>query len=74
MLCGGERVTLTSPELAGGHFLSPCVIADVTDDMRVAREEIFGAVASVLEFSDEEEVIDRANDSQFGLAGGVFTR
>ena len=42
--------------------------------MRVVKEEIFGAVASVLPFSTEEEVIKRANDTEFGLAGGVFTR
>jgi len=50
------------------------VIADVADDMPVAREEIFGPVASVLPFDTEQEVIQRANDTPFGLAAGVWTR
>jgi len=49
------------------------VFTDVTDTMTIAREEIFGPVMSVLEFSDEDEVIARANDTEFGLAAGVFT-
>ena len=44
------------------------------DDMKAVREEIFGSVASVLVFDEEEEVIQRANDTDFGLAGGVFTK
>ena len=74
VLCGGERVTQSEPELQGGYFLSPCILTDVTDDMQVAREEIFGSVASLFSFSTEEEVIRRANDTPFGLAGGVFTQ
>ncbi len=57
-----------------GFFLEPTVFADVTDDMTIAREEIFGPVMSVLDFTDEDEVIARANATQYGLAGGVFTR
>ncbi len=56
-----------------GYFIEPTIFADVTDDMTIAREEIFGPVLSVLEFETEEEVIGRANDTQFGLAAGVFT-
>lgn len=56
-----------------GFFLEPTVFADVTDDMTIAREEIFGPVMSVLDFETEEEVIARANDTEFGLAAGVFT-
>lgn len=57
-----------------GAWVEPTVFADVTDDMRIAREEIFGPVMSVLDFDDEAEVIRRANDTPFGLAAGVFTR
>ena len=56
-----------------GLFVQPTVFADVTDDMVIAREEVFGPVMAVLEFSDEEEVVSRANDTDFGLAAGVFT-
>lgn len=58
----------------GGFFIEPTIFTDVADDMRIAREEIFGPVMAVLEFSGEEEVIRRANDSEYGLAAGVFTR
>jgi betaine-aldehyde dehydrogenase len=58
----------------GGAFVEPTVFADVTDDMRIAREEIFGPVMAVLDFADEDEVVARANDTPFGLAAGVFTR
>jgi betaine-aldehyde dehydrogenase len=56
-----------------GYFVEPTVFADVTDDMTIAREEIFGPVMSVLDFDDEDDVIARANDTQFGLSAGVFT-
>ena len=56
-----------------GFYLEPTVFADVTDDMTIAREEIFGPVMSVLDFEDEDEVMARANDTEFGLAAGVFT-
>ncbi|MCY4287567.1 MAG: betaine-aldehyde dehydrogenase [Aestuariivita sp.] len=57
-----------------GFFMQPTVFADVTDDMTIAREEIFGPVMSVLDFETEEEVLERANRTEFGLAAGVFTR
>ncbi|WP_299144608.1 betaine-aldehyde dehydrogenase [uncultured Tateyamaria sp.] len=57
-----------------GFYLEPTVFADVTDDMTIAREEIFGPVMAVLDFEDEAEVMPRANDTEFGLAAGVFTR
>lgn len=57
-----------------GWFVQPTVFAEVTDDMEIAREEVFGPVMAVLDFDDEEEVIRRANATPFGLAAGVFTR
>jgi len=56
-----------------GYWVEPVVFADVKDDMAIAREEIFGPVMSVLDFDTEEEVLARANDTEFGLAAGVFT-
>ncbi|MBB3659596.1 betaine-aldehyde dehydrogenase [Rhizobium sp. BK650] len=56
-----------------GYYVQPTVFADVTDDMTIAREEIFGPVMCVLDFDDEAEVIKRANTTEFGLSGGVFT-
>ena len=56
-----------------GYYIQPTVFADVTDDMTIAREEIFGPVMCVLDFDDEAEVITRANATEFGLSGGVFT-
>jgi betaine-aldehyde dehydrogenase len=56
-----------------GFYIQPTVFADVTDDMTIACEEIFGPVMSVLDFDTEEEVVARANATEFGLAGGVFT-
>lgn len=69
---GGHRVA--TGELAKGYFVAPTVFADVRDDMRVAREEIFGPVACVLPFDDLDEVAVRSNDTSYGLAGGVWTR
>lgn len=58
----------------GGLFIEPTIFTGVTDTMRIAREEIFGPVMSVLSFESEDEVIERANDTPFGLAAGVFTK
>ena len=57
-----------------GYFVEPTLFADVTDDMRIAREEIFGPVLSVLKFDDIDEIAQRANDTTFGLAAAVWTR
>jgi betaine-aldehyde dehydrogenase len=72
VLTGGHRVT--SGPLAKGCFVAPTVFDACRDDMSIVREEIFGPVMSVLDFSDEEEVIARANATEFGLSAGVFTR
>lgn len=66
-LAGGARLG------NAGYFVAPTILDGVTDDMSVAREEIFGPVLTVLDFEDEEEVIARANDTDFGLAAGLWT-
>jgi betaine-aldehyde dehydrogenase len=71
LVTGGARVT--SGELARGYFVAPTVFDYCHDDMDIVRREIFGPVMSVLEFNDEDEVIARANGTDFGLAAGVFT-
>jgi betaine-aldehyde dehydrogenase len=71
ILTGGMRVT--TGELKQGYFVAPTVFDNCRDDMAIVREEIFGPVMSVLEFNDEQEVIERANATEFGLAAGVFT-
>ena len=70
--CGGERYTADGCE--NGCFIRPTLITDVTNNMCVAQEEIFGPVASVIKFRTEEEVIAMANDSVYGLGGAVWTR
>ncbi len=67
LICGGG----IAPE--GPGFVQPTVFADVTDDMVLAREEVFGPVMAVLDFETEAEVVARANATEFGLAAGVFT-
>ncbi|WP_439155675.1 betaine-aldehyde dehydrogenase [Yoonia sp.] len=67
LVCGGKR-----PDMPG-FFLEPTVFADVSDDMTIARDEIFGPVMSVFDFDTEEEALMRANDTIYGLAAGVFT-
>ncbi|WP_299826675.1 betaine-aldehyde dehydrogenase [uncultured Roseobacter sp.] len=68
LVCGGTRLD------RDGFYLAPTVFADVADDMVIAREEIFGPVMAVLDFEEEADVMMRANDTEFGLAAGVFTR
>ncbi|WP_323790019.1 betaine-aldehyde dehydrogenase [Thalassovita sp.] len=68
LVTGGKRLE------RDGFFIEPTVFADVSDDMVIAQEEIFGPVMCVLDFDDEAEVLARANETEFGLAAGVFTR
>jgi betaine-aldehyde dehydrogenase len=70
LLTGGGIPNDVSAE---GTYIQPTVFADVTDEMTIAREEIFGPVMCVLDFDHEDEVIERANGTEFGLSAGVFT-
>jgi acyl-CoA reductase-like NAD-dependent aldehyde dehydrogenase len=70
VVLGGERL---GGDLADGYFVPPTVVTGVRNDMRIAREEIFGPVLSVIPFHDEAEAIAIANDTDYGLAGGVWT-
>ncbi|MGF7159364.1 aldehyde dehydrogenase (NAD+) [Rhodoligotrophos appendicifer] len=69
LCCGG----IGDPDL-GGFFVQPTVLSNVTNDMRIAQEEVFGPVLSVIKFSDEEDAIRIANDTRFGLAAAVWTQ
>ena len=71
LLTGGHR--LTENGLDEGFFLAPTVFADVTQDMTIVREEIFGPVVTIQKFSTEEEAVRLANDTDYGLAGAVFS-
>lgn len=68
LVCGGERHAL------GGSFFQPTVLAEANEQMRLAHEETFGPVAACFRFSTEQEVIERANDTPYGLAAYLFTR
>jgi aldehyde dehydrogenase (NAD+) len=68
LVCGGDRVG------DRGYFIQPTVFADVQDEMKIAREEIFGPVMSIIPFKSAEEVVDRANRTTYGLAAAVWTR
>jgi aldehyde dehydrogenase (NAD+) len=71
LLVGGERL---GGELESGFFMQPSVFSRVTNEMRIAREEIFGPVLSILAFDDVDEAIAIANDSDFGLGGAVWSQ
>ncbi|WP_195416162.1 aldehyde dehydrogenase family protein [Enterocloster citroniae] len=72
VLCGGQQ--LKTEGLENGCFLKPTLLGNVTNHMRVAQEEIFGPVACILKFRTEDEVVQMANDSEYGLGGAVWTR
>lgn len=71
LLCGGERYT--EGECEKGYFVRPTVFDDCTDNMTIVKEEIFGPVVTVQTFQTEQEAIDMANNTEYGLAGAVFT-
>jgi len=68
LMCGGERVG------ERGYFVAPTVFSDVKDEMKIAQEEIFGPVMSIMKFKDMDELVDRANKTIYGLAAAVWTR
>jgi len=68
LVCGGDRVG------DRGYFIQPTVFADVKDDMTIAKEEIFGPVMSIIKFRDMDDVVQRANRTDYGLAAAVWTR
>ena len=70
--CGGE--VLATDDLNGGYFVSPAVVVAASDDHAVVTEEVFGPLMTILKFTDETEVIDRANATRLGLAGAVFSQ
>jgi len=72
LLCGGER--LTGPGYDGGHYVSPAVFTDVTQEMRIAREEIFGPVLALIEVTSYADAIAKANDTEYGLSAAIATR
>ncbi|WBU63640.1 aldehyde dehydrogenase [Paracoccus aerodenitrificans] len=72
LLTGGER--LVSNTHSAGYFVQPTVFANVSNDMRIAQEEIFGPVAALIPFEDEDDAVSIANDTRFGLTAGLWTR
>ena len=73
MLCGGLGASELPAHLSRGNFVPPTVFGDVTNDMRIAQEEIFGPVACLIPFADEAEAIRLANDIDYGLSSYVWT-
>jgi aldehyde dehydrogenase (NAD+) len=72
LACGGKR--LTRGDYAHGHFIEPTVFTDVTPEMRIAQEEIFGPVTSVIATSSLEEAVEIANGVRYGLSAAIYTR
>jgi betaine-aldehyde dehydrogenase len=71
LACGGKRPT--DARLANGWFVEPTIFTDVTQDMRIANEEVFGPVLSVIRWSDEEAMFEQVNRNEYGLTGSVWT-
>ncbi|MBV9938025.1 MAG: aldehyde dehydrogenase family protein, partial [Acidobacteriaceae bacterium] len=68
LMCGGERVG------DRGYFVAPTVFADVKDEMKIAQEEIFGPVMSIMKFTDMDDLVERANKTIYSLAAAIWTR
>ena len=73
LITGGDKSSDLPAELQNGHFVRPTVFRDVTNDMRIAQEEIFGPVAVLIPFKDEADVLRMANDNEYGLASYLWT-
>jgi aldehyde dehydrogenase (NAD+) len=71
LLCGGEQ--LMGADFACGYYVAPAVFTDVTQQMRIAREEIFGPVIAIIEVDSYEDAIAKANDSEYGLSAAIAT-
>ncbi len=71
LVSGGTRADIGTGK---GYFLNPTIFTNVTNQMTIGREEIFGPVMSIIKFEDEADAVKKANDTQFGLAGGVWSR
>jgi len=72
VVCGGKEAKI--PGYEQGHFIEPTIFVDVTNDMKIAQEEIFGPVLSVIRYKDLDQAIQMANDTMYGLAAGVWTQ
>ena len=72
LVCGGK--VPVEPQLANGFFIEPTVFADVKSHMRIAREEIFGPILSILSWSDLDELVDNVNEIEYGLTASIWTR
>jgi acyl-CoA reductase-like NAD-dependent aldehyde dehydrogenase/alcohol dehydrogenase class IV len=72
LLCGGKRAQI--PGFEGGYYFQPTIFVDVDNEMRIAQEEVFGPLLCVIPFKDDDEAVEIANDSIYGLAGAVWSR
>ena len=73
--CSGDgRRQVTEAALSKGNFIEPTIFDNVPNDSKLGQEEIFGPVASVMQFEDEEEAVKMANDTKFGLAAAIWTK
>src|SRR5699024_11737792 len=72
LLYGGDKINKTN--LKNGYFVEPTIFTDVYNYMRIAQDEIFGPILSVITFDTEEEALEIANDTQYGLAAGIWTK
>jgi alpha-ketoglutaric semialdehyde dehydrogenase len=72
LVCGGER--LTGPDFDNGYYVSPAIFCDVTQDMTIAREEIFGPVIALIDIENYADAVAKANDTEYGLSAAICTR